>query len=419
MYQEFPKVGVEIICIGTEILLGEIINSNAQWISEKLALIGLPHYHQSVVGDNNSRLKNAIEIAASRSKIIITTGGLGPTADDITTKTISEYFNTTLIEKKEILNDIEKKITTKGNSNRKQALIPNGANIIWNTSGTAPGIIFQPTDELTIITLPGVPSELKEMWNSTVETWLKENNSTKGIIYSRILKFAGINESSLAEKVQDLLHNENPTIAPYANLGEVKLRITSRANNRKEAENLITPLEEELRIRTGTLCYGINNETIPSVVIDLLRKNSQTLAVAESCSGGGISASITSIPGASDVFLGGVVAYDNSIKKTLLDVPEELLCAHGAVSAEVVTAMAMGAKRRLKADWAIAISGIAGPSGGTPSKPTGLIYFSISGPNCSQTSSKIFGFHKGRAGIQRLSVVSGLNKLRLLLLAQS
>ncbi len=415
--------GVEIICIGTELLLGSIVNTNSQWIAEQLAQLGLPHYHQTVVGDNPERLKEAVIKASKRSHILITTGGLGPTPDDITTAILAETFNTLLEEREGIWIDIKEKLANRNHpiakNNRKQALIPQGADLIPNPSGTAPGIIWSPKQGFTLLTFPGVPSELKDMWMKSAVPWLKKYGGIKNKIISKTLRFTGISESKLSEQVNDLLKRPNPSVAPYASMGDVKLRITAQGNSFAQATALIIPIEEEIKRRTGVLCYGSDNESLAYILIKKLRENQETLSVAESCTGGGLGTTITSISGSSEVFLGGVISYNNTIKKHLLNVSQDLLDKHGAVSKEVAQAMANGVRKIMHSDWAIAISGIAGPKGGTKEKPVGTVFITIIGPQSDLTIQKRFGKHLGRAGIQKLSVIESLNQLRLLLLSRS
>tara|TARA_Y100001968_G_scaffold41905_1_gene31957 strand:- start:12 stop:1307 length:1296 start_codon:yes stop_codon:yes gene_type:complete len=414
---------VEILCIGTELLLGNIVNRNAQWLSEQLASMGLAHYRQTVVGDNFLRLKETIIEISKRTNILITTGGLGPTPDDLTTEAIASAFEKPLIERKEIWADIQKKLGSETRSiasiNRKQAFLPIDAQLIPNRSGTAPGMIWNPIEGLTILTFPGVPSEMKKMWIQTAIPWFSKHIGLKEAFASKTLHFSNIAESTLAEEMQDLLKQANPTVAPYASLGEVKLRITARSTSMPEAKKLIIPVENEIRRRAGLKYFGSGEESLASVVIKLLRERHQTLAVAESCTGGGIGEAITAIPGCSDVFLGGVIAYNNRIKQNLLGVPEELLNKHGAVSKEVVEAMAKGVLKTIQSDWSIAVSGLAGPNGGSENKPIGLVQFCIAGPIGCFTETEIFRQNKERTDIQKLSVLKGLDKLRLFLLNKS
>lgn len=416
--------GVEILCIGTELLMGSILNGNARWLAEELASLGLPHYRQTVVGDNRARLIQVVREAASRSSLLICTGGLGPTPDDLTTEALAAAFGAELQERAGVWADIQAKLSGRGRpmaaSNRKQALLPVGAELLANPTGTAPGMIWSPLPGFTLITFPGVPSELRAMWERTARPWLKAHaldlGGAGGVYASRMLRFAGIGESNLAEQVADLLEGENPTLAPYAGLGEVKLRLTARAESEEAAAALLAPLEAELRQRTGLLCYGTGDDTMASVVLQLLRDRGETLAVAESCTGGGIGAALAAVSGASDVFLGGVIAYSNAVKLRLLGVSAEVLEAHGAVSDPVALAMAEGARRITGSTWAIAVTGIAGPGGGSEAKPVGLVHLAVAGPGGSGSEAVRFGDRRGRVGIQALTVVEALDRLRLRLL---
>ena len=411
------QFGAEILCIGSEILLGNIVNTNSQWIAEQLAILGIPHFRQTVIGDNAARLKEAILESSNRSQILITTGGLGPTPDDITTKIIADTFNTPLEQRNNILMDLKNKMKNKysklSESQKKQSLVPKGAEIINNYSGTAPGIIWSPKDNFTIITFPGVPSELKEMWRKEASNWLINNNFSKKIISSKVLHFAGISESLLADKIPHLLKANNPTVATYASTGEVKIRITAKGDSLEETNRSIKPIEKELTKLTGLKCFGVDNTTLEEVVIKLLLSRKETIAVAESCTGGGIGSKLTKIPGSSKIFYGGVIAYNNSIKQDILEVPEEIINTHGAVSKQVVEAMAKGVQKKFKANWAISVSGIAGPTGGSKLKPVGLVNFCIKGPKTLITWEERFGSNKTREDIQKLSVLNALDRLRL------
>ena len=417
------QFGAEILCIGSEILLGNIVNTNSQWIAEQLAILGIPHFRQTVIGDNPARLKEAILESSIRSQILITTGGLGPTPDDITTKIIADAFNTPLEQRNNILMDLKNKIKNKysklSESQKKQSLVPKGAKIINNYSGTAPGIIWSPKDNFTIITFPGVPSELKEMWSKEASNWLINNNFSKKIISSKVLHFAGISESSLADKIPHLLKANNPTVATYASTGEVKIRITAKGDSLEETNRSIKPIEKELTKLTGLKCFGVDNTTLEEVVIKLLLSRKETIAVAESCTGGGIGSKLTKIPGSSKIFYGGVIAYTNSIKQDILEVPEEIINTHGAVSKQVVEAMAKGVQKKFKSNWAISVSGIAGPTGGSKLKPVGLVNFCIKGPKTLITWEERFGSNKTREDIQKLSVLNALDRLRLSIIMEN
>ncbi len=417
--------GVEILSIGTELLLGNIVNTNAQWISEELSTLGLNHFRQSTIGDNSERITKLIKEISSRSNLLITTGGLGPTPDDLTTEAIAKSFNATLSEREYLWDQIKKKLSISGStfnrsSLKKQCFFPKDAQIINNPRGTAPGMIWKPIEGFTILTFPGVPSEMKEMWKETAVNYIKNNFSDGYIFFSNTLKFSGIGESTISEKIDNLLKLKNPTVAPYANLGEVKLRLTARAKNELEARKIINPVKEKLKKEFSKFIFGENDDNLSSVLIKELIKRKESLVFAESCSGGLLSSSITSIPGSSQVFKGSIISYSNNLKQSLLNVPENLIKKFGAVSEEVAETMAINAKEKLNSDWSIAISGIAGPSGGNKEKPVGLVYISIAGPNGHLTNiKKIFSSTRNRIEIQRLSVNVCLNSLRLILLSSS
>ena len=419
-------MSAEILCIGTELLLGNITNGNARWLAEQLAALGIPHHRQSVVGDNRERLMAAVREAAGRCRVLITTGGLGPTPDDLTTATLAAAFETPLVEHPEIWAEIQARITARGRvcspSNRQQAFLPQGAQVLPNPTGTAPGMIWTPPagagiqPGFTVLTFPGVPSEMEAMWHATAAPWLRAAGLAEGVFASRMLRFWGVAESTLADQVADLLEQANPTVAPYAGAGEVKLRLTARATSTAEAEALLVPLEAEIRARTGAACFGADHDSLASVVLEQLRRRGETLAVAESCTGGGLGATLAAVPGASDVFLGGVIAYANAVKQGLLGVPAALLESHGAVSDPVAMAMAEGARRATGATWAIAVTGIAGPAGGSAEKPVGLVHLAIAGPDGCSSEGVRFGSSRGRAWIQRLTAGEALHRLRSRLL---
>jgi nicotinamide-nucleotide amidase len=417
-------MSAEIICVGTELLLGDILNSNAQYLAQELAKLGIPHYHQTVVGDNVERIKQVIEIAINRgTKILIFTGGLGPTPDDLTCETIADYFSSPLIERADIIEDIMQKHANRGlvmtSSNRKQALIPQGAKILPNPTGTAPGIIWQPDPDITLFTFPGVPSEMRRMWQETAVPYLRNQGWGKNIIHSRMLKFRGIAESALAEKVASYLNLPNPTVAPYASKGEVKLRVAAKASSETAAEALINPVAKQLQEIAGLDYYGADNDTLASVVGDLLRQAGETLSVAESCTGGGLGEMLTEASGSSDYFWGGVISYDNSVKERLLGVNPDDLAKHGAVSATVAEQMALGVKTKIGTSWSLSITGIAGPTGGTETKPVGLVYIGLAAPDGTVESFEYnFGAIRGRYLVRYSSACTALDRLRRKLLTR-
>lgn len=410
-------MSAEIICIGTELLLGDILNTNCQYLARELADLGIPHYYQTVVGDNVNRIHQVLETAIKRSSILIFTGGLGPTPDDLTTETIASFFNAPLTEDAAIIRDIESKFASIGRimspSNRKQALIPEGAVSLPNPTGTAPGIIWQPRTNITIMTFPGVPSEMHRMWQDTAVPWLKSQGWGKNIIYSEMMRFRGIGESALAEKVAHLFDFNNPTVAPYAGKGEVRLRVAAKAADRDRAKLAIEPVTTEIKKIAGLDYFGSNEDTLATVVGKLLQSARQTLSVAESCTGGGLGAMLTEAPGSSNYFLGGVIAYANLVKNALLNVNLDDLEQHGAVSDPVARQMALGIKRRLQTDWGISITGIAGPSGNTETKPIGLVYIGLATPENKTFSREYrFGGTRGRELIRHLSSCAALDLLR-------
>jgi nicotinamide-nucleotide amidase len=412
-------MSAEILCVGTELLLGDILNSNARWLAQELAALGVPHHRQEVVGDNRERLMAAVRQAAQRCKVLITTGGLGPTADDLTTEAIAAAFDVPLVEHPEVWADIQAKLGARGRpvapSNRRQALLPEGAAVLPNPTGTAPGMIWSPRPGFTILTFPGVPMELRAMWQATAIPWLRQAKLAQGVFLSRRLHVWGIGESSLAERVADLLALSNPTVAPYAGGGQVTLRVTARAADAAAAQTLLDPVEREIRERVGAACYGADDDSLASVVLRELVERGQTLAVAESCTGGGLGAALAAVPGASQCWLGGVMAYANTAKEQLLGVPAELLERWGAVSDPVALAMAEGVRQRLASDWAVATTGIAGPGGATADKPVGLVHVAVVGPEpfAGWSEGVRFGASRGREAIQALSVGEALNRLRL------
>ncbi|MDJ0800192.1 MAG: competence/damage-inducible protein A [Calothrix sp. MO_167.B12] len=413
-------MSAEIICVGTELLLGDILNRNAQYLAQQLAQLGIPHYYQTVVGDNIARIKAAIAVAISRSQVIIFTGGLGPTPDDLTCEAIADFFGSPLEERQEILEELQRKYAARGRvmapSNRKQALIPKGAEILPNPTGTAPGIIWQPRPDLTMFTFPGVPSEMHRMWEETAVPYLKNQGWGQEVIYSRMLRFWGVAESTLAEKVAPYLDLPNPTVAPYAGKGEVRLRISAKSANPEAAEALITPVAQEIQAIAGLDYYGADNDNLASVVGELLRQRGENLAVAESCTGGLVGQMLTEISGSSDYFWGGVISYDNSVKAGLLEVNQEDLEKFGAVSGKVAEQMAAGVRLRLGTTWGLSITGIAGPTGGTESKPVGLVYIGLAGEEGVTSFEHHFGARRGRSLIRHFSACTALDVLRRRLL---
>jgi nicotinamide-nucleotide amidase len=406
----------EIISVGTEILLGDILNANAQYLAKGLAALGIAHYYQTTVGDNPDRLTRVIEAAADRAQLLIFTGGLGPTPDDLTTATIAQTFGADLVENADVLADITQKFALRGrvmtDNNRKQALLPVGAAVLPNPAGTAPGMIWSPRPNVLIFTFPGVPAEMHRMWQETAGPYLQSQGWSDSTIVSQVLRFWGISESALAEQVSAFFDSANPTVAPYANRGEVKLRIAAKAATVAEAQAMIAPVSAQLQALVGIDCYGCDDDTLASVVGQILLGRGQTLAVAESCTGGGLGALLTATAGSSRYFRGGVISYDNQVKIDLLGVEPTVLEQQGAVSSEVAAQMAIGVRSRLGTDWGLSITGIAGPDGGSAEKPVGLVYIGIAGPD-GQVSSRPHQFgDRGREWIRHVSACTALDQLR-------
>ncbi len=370
---------VEIISIGTELLLGEITNTNAQFIAHEIAQIGLNSYYQTVVGDNPLRLKETIIQSLKRSDVLIITGGLGPTYDDMTKECVADVLALDLELHEESINRIEAYFESKSEkmpkNNIKQAMIPKGSQVIINNNGTAPGILIE--HELkTIILMPGVPYEMKAMFKNQVLPFLERKSDVK--IVSRHLYLFGIGESDVEEKLEDLMKDSaNPTVAPYAMNGTLMIRLTAKAKSEEEALELISPIEKRIKDKFAQFLYSVDEEAMEKVLVELLLQNKKTIATAESCTGGLLSEKITRVPGSSEVFHYGLCTYSNEAKNRLLSVKETTLQLHGAVSKETVVEMSENLLAMAKADYAVAISGIAGPGGGSKEKPVGLVYIAL------------------------------------------
>ena len=369
----------EILTIGTEILLGDLLDTNAAWISGRLAALGVSIYRHTTVGDNKKRITAALKEAASRADLVITTGGLGPTSDDLTNACLGEAAGREMVEYPEARRHVDEMFKRFGRtptqSNYKQALFPEGSGLIPNPAGTAMGAMLE-LDGALVATFPGVPGEMKGMFEETLEPLIKERS--EGSILSRTLWFTGIGESALAEKVQDLLDASDPTVAPLAGQGKVRLRITTRAATTEEAEEKIAPVADEILSRLGDYYFGEDDETLESAIGKLLTGRGETLALAESCTGGLLAKRLTDRAGSSAFFTEGLVTYSNEAKERLLGVPHELLVQHGAVSEPVAKAMAEGVRKTAGTDYGLSVTGVAGPDGGTEEKPVGLVFVGIS-----------------------------------------
>ncbi len=370
----------EIICVGTELLLGNIVNTNAAFLSEKLAYLGINCYFQTVVGDNRDRLLSVINAALSRADILIFSGGLGPTEDDLTKETVAEALGKKLIRDKWAEQEIADYFALRGrvptDNNWKQADVIEGCEILYNKNGTAPGI-FVSEGEKTVILLPGPPLELKSMFTDSVMPKLQQKCGQ--VFYSQTVKIVGPGESSVETQILDMLNTqENPTIAPYAKTGEVHLRVTARAKDEKEAREKTAPVVEELYRRFGKAVYTTDaDETLEMALTKLLIKKKYTMTTAESCTGGMIAARMVNAPGVSAVLKSGFITYANEAKEELLGVSHDTLEKFGAVSRETAEEMAEGAVKAAHTDAAVAVTGIAGPDGGTKEKPVGLVYIGV------------------------------------------
>ncbi|MBU5226658.1 competence/damage-inducible protein A [Clostridium senegalense] len=369
----------EIIAVGTELLLGDILNTNAQYLSRRLSELGIFCYHQSVVGDNPQRLKETYELAFKRADLVITTGGLGPTKDDLTKEISFEFFRKESVLHEESLKRIEDRFEKMGRemakNNIKQAYFPKDAIVLRNDNGTAPGCIINENNKI-LINLPGPPKEMKPMFENSVVPYL--SNFQKVVLTSKVLRVIGIGESAAEEMISHIIENQtNPTVAPYAKDGEVTFRITATAENENKAKELIVPIEEELKEIFKENLYGEGDDTLEDVLGKFLVENNLTVSTAESCTGGLLGAKLINYPGISAVFLEGAITYSNDAKMRTLGVKEETLKEFGAVSSETAKEMAEGIAKRCGARIGISTTGIAGPGGGTDEKPVGLVYIGV------------------------------------------
>lgn len=400
----------EILCVGTEILIGDITNTNASFISRRLADMGISQYRQSVVGDNPERLRDAILESLSRCDLLIMTGGLGPTYDDLTKETAAKVMGRTLVpdEKsmKRIVEYFEKSGKEMCENNEKQAYMPEGCIIFENNNGTAPGCCIE-DEELgkAIIMMPGPPNEMIPMWKESVEKYLADKTTVK--MYSENVNLFGICESELEHMLLDLMLNStNPTLAPYCKDGEVRVRVTASHQSLDECKKMCDEMVEKIKNSpVGKYVYGTDVDLVETLV-NTLREKKLKIATAESCTGGMIASMITSVSGSSDVFDGSVVSYANRIKCDIIGVEESTLERFGAVSSAVARQMSEGIRQKIGADIGIGVTGIAGPTGGSDEKPVGVVFISISTPN--NTSVKRCFFDGNRDKVRRLTAVNAI-----------
>ena len=406
----------EIITVGTEILLGDILNTNTHYLSNELANMGIDVYYQITVGDNEQRLLSQLKESFKRSDLVILTGGLGPTEDDITKEVCAKYFNMEMEFHEqswdkiiEIHNKMNRKPTE---NNRKQAYFPKGSLILPNKYGTAPGCIME-KDKKTIIVMPGPPKEMKPMFDNYVKPFLLKDN--KNILKSKVLRIIGMGESKIENDLLDLIDKQiNPTIATYAKDGECTVRITAKGKNEKEVESLIAPISNEIKSRFKEKVYGEDDTAIEDEVAKILVDNNLTIAVAESCTGGMVAADLINYPGISSVFMEGCVTYSNEAKMMTLNVKKETLNTVGAVSEQCAKEMSEGVAARHNTNIGLSTTGIAGPEGGSEDKPVGLVYMGITINN--KTIVKKYIFNGNRQQIRSRACKTLLNDLRLELL---
>lgn len=411
----------EVVSIGTELLLGQIVDTDAAYLAQQLSALGISVYFRATVGDNAQRAAFVLRQALTRADLVITIGGLGPTMDDITREVISEVMDAPLLRDSEVAADLQALFAARGytmvDSNLRQADVPEGAVPIPNANGTAPGLLLE-KDAHIVIALPGPPNELIPMWETEILPRLRERtHADRQVIRSRTLRVVGIGESQAEDLVRDLMQDANPSVAPYAKVDEVHLRVTSHAATEAEADALNAERVVLLSERLGNSVYGEDETTLEAAVVALLAERGYTVATAESCTGGLLAGRITAVSGSSAVFHNGVVTYSNEAKARMLNVPREAIEANGAVSAEVAQAMAAGVRELDNSDYGLSITGIAGPDGGTAEKPVGLVYIGMADRKAVVVEKRLFG--GVREDVRRRSTQAALNLLRRALLAET
>jgi len=403
----------ELIAVGTELLLGEIANTDAQMISLGLSELGINVYHHTVVGDNPERLTKALENAKSRADIIITTGGLGPTADDLTKETIAAAFGKKLYMDKEQQERLHQRMGRRMTpNNEKQAMLPEGCEVLVNDWGTAPGCAFF-AEGCHVLMLPGPPSECTPMFKYRARPYLERLCTDGQVIRSRFIKIFGMGESAMEDKLSYLMNKlENPTAAPYAKEGECEVRVTAKAGSEEEAYALIDPVVDEIKGVLGDVVYGVDVSSLEEVIVKELSARGLTIATAESCTGGLMGKRLTDISGSSGCYLGGVVSYANDVKAKVLGVSEETLRNFGAVSAETAIEMARGVRKLTGADIGISTTGVAGPGGGTEQKPVGTVYIGLSAEGLDKVIKPEFRKTANRTRIRNSSASHAFNLVR-------
>lgn len=403
----------ELIAVGTELLLGNIANTDAQMISQGLSQLGINVYYHTVVGDNPQRVRQAVDIARGRADILITTGGLGPTCDDLTKVAVAQAFGKELVYHEPSAQRIRERFAQRGTpvteNNFQQAMVPEGCTVLDNDWGTAPGVAFQ-ADGTHVLMLPGPPRECAMMFRHRALPYLQQ--LADGVIASRTVKTFGIGESAAEALLRDLMNAlHNPTLAPYAKPTGTELRITAHAPTREEALRRIAPVEEQVKAILGDKVIGVDVDSLEEVCFALLKDRSLTVGTAESCTGGLLAKLLTDLPGSSAVFRGGVVSYTNGVKAGLLGVPQDLLDRYGAVSPQVAEAMARGAKAALGCDIALSTTGVAGPDADDRGNPIGLVYLGLAwGDQCQVTEFRAGPVERER--VRRQAAQTALDLLR-------
>ena len=403
----------EILSIGTELLMGQVTNTDASYLARQMSHLGISMYHQTTVGDNPARVQEALKLALSRADVVITTGGLGPTEDDLTKEMVAQYFGLPMVRDEAALAHLTEIMTAGGRkmteNSLKQADFPQGAIIMENLRGTAPGCIVEQDGKIVAV-LPGPPYELTDMFERQLGPYLQKKSGMH--LTSRFLRTIGIGEPMVETMLKDLFHSENPTLALYCGAGEVQARITARAETEEEALALIAPVEAEIRSRLGDAVYGEGlDNSMAQVVYEMLVEHRARVSFAESCTGGMLTSMMVDLPGASNVLDESHVTYANAAKVHVLGVNPDTLDTYGAVSEECACEMAEGVRRISGADYGVSVTGIAGPEGGTPDKPVGTVYIGISDEN--GTFAKRFQFRGQRTWIRTLTCIHALNLLRL------
>ncbi len=408
-------MNAEIISIGTELLLGDIVNTNSAFLARELAALGINVFHQSVVGDNADRLKGSLELALLRADIVMTTGGLGPTYDDITKQTVASMFGLKLERHADSVKRIETFFAHRGivmtPNNLLQADVPCGATVFQNGTGSAPGMAVCHQGKY-IIMLPGPPSEMEPMFIRHVSPFLQQK--TDSVIRSKTVHIFNLGESLVEDRLRSLMTtSQNPTVAPYAARGEVKVRVSAKAADADAADALIDPVIADVIKQLGSAVYGVDVGSLQNALVQALKSKNLTAAVAESCTGGNVSAAITDIPGASAVFAGGICAYSDELKQHLLGVRAETLSQYGAISKETAQEMAERIRAVCGTDIGAGITGIAGPDGGTEDKPVGLVFISVSSKDHSETKQLFLarGFDDERGTIRHMAMMHALSMM--------